>query len=197
MTRAKKSPVKVFGDSTALVSGPITIGIDPSLTGFAVSLVSVSDPGKHVTKVFTSPNKGAVRLDDIATFLDSEISWASDGHIQDVAIEGTVVRSPAASVLGEVSGVVKQMLWANWQIRPLQVPPMSLKKFVTGKGTGIQKNQMLLHTYKKFQIAFEDDNAADAYGLARFVMGSHKLAYEKEVYEKIIGSPKFRDPLPV
>jgi Holliday junction resolvasome RuvABC endonuclease subunit len=72
------------------------------------------------------------------------------------------------------------------------VPPTSLKKYVTGKGQGVPKSQMLLHVYKKWNVDITDDNAADSYALARLVSGTHTLAYEKEIYDKL-QDPKFRE----
>jgi crossover junction endodeoxyribonuclease RuvC len=169
--------------------GPVVLGIDPSLTGFAVSVVSVSNPKDQATYVYTSPRRGVQRLVDIKNTMDWLIKELT---IVDVAIEGTVVRSPSASVLGELSGVIKAYLYEEYTLFPLQVPPMSLKKFVTGKGNGVQKNQILLNVYKKWGIEFTDDNAADAYSLAMLVRGGHTLAYEKEVYAKL-DTGKFRD----
>ena len=180
--------LKRFGTFPAGL-GPVVVGIDPSLTGFAVSLVSVADPSKQATYVYTSKKRGVERLVDIKNTLH----WIlEDATVVDVAIEGTVVRSPSASVLGELSGVIKAYLFETHNLFPLQVPPMSLKKFVTGKGNGVQKNQILLHVYKKWNVEFSDDNAADAYSLARFVRGGHTLVYEKEVHTKIV-TGKFRD----
>lgn len=180
--------LKRFGTFPAGL-GPVVVGIDPSLTGFAVSLVSVADASKHATYVYTSKKRGVERLVDIKNTLH----WLlEDATVVDVAIEGTVVRSQSASVLGELSGVTKAYLFETHNLFPLQVPPMSLKKFVTGKGNGVQKNQILLHVYKKWNVEFSDDNAADAYSLARFVRGGHTLAYEKEVHNKI-NTGKFRD----
>jgi len=68
---------------------------------------------------------------------------------------------------------------------PLVVPPTSLKKYIAGKGTGIKKNQILLAVYKKWNVEFNDDNAADSYGLARIVRNQHDFEYEKEVYDKL------------
>ena len=67
-----------------------------------------------------------------------------------------------------------------------------LKKYVTGKGKGISKSQMLLNTYKKWDIEFDDDNAADSYGLAHLIAGKGHLAYEKEIYIKLL-DPKYRE----
>jgi hypothetical protein len=74
---------------------------------------------------------------------------------------------------------------------PLIIPPTTLKKYVTGAGTG-QKNQMILHTYKKWGPTFTDDNACDAYGLARLCSGDGKLAYEKAIYQQV-QSPDYRE----
>jgi hypothetical protein len=68
---------------------------------------------------------------------------------------------------------------------PLIIAPTTLKKYVTGKGTGVQKNQMLLNVYKKWGVEFTDDNAADSYGLAHLASGKGKLSYEKEIYAKV------------
>jgi hypothetical protein len=51
---------------------------------------------------------------------------------------------------------------------------------------------MLLHVYKKWNVDITDDNAADSYALARLVSGTHTLAYEKEIYDKL-QDPKFRE----
>lgn len=49
----------------------------------------------------------------------------------------------------------------------VEVAPTSLKKFVTGKGNA-KKDLMLLGVYKRWDFDTEDDNEADAYGLAQF-----------------------------
>jgi hypothetical protein len=67
-----------------------------------------------------------------------------------------------------------------------------LKKYITGKGTGVQKNQILLNVYKKWGIEFNDDNAADSYGLARIAAGMGDLTYEKEIIKKLL-DPKFKE----
>lgn len=49
----------------------------------------------------------------------------------------------------------------------VEVPPTSLKKFVCGKGNA-KKDLMLLGVYKMWDFDTENDNEADAYGLAQF-----------------------------
>jgi crossover junction endodeoxyribonuclease RuvC len=48
-----------------------------------------------------------------------------------------------------------------------EIPPTSLKKFVTGKGNA-KKDHMMLEVYKRWGFTPETDNIADAVGLAHF-----------------------------
>ena len=119
------------------------------------------------------------------------------GHkIVDVAMEGTVLASHSALVLGELSAVVKMTLWVMYgnqpELRtPLQVPPMTLKKYASGKGTS-KKQEMLLQIYKRWGVEFNDDNAADAYALARLAGSVHIDAIEKAIVEQV-SDIKYRD----
>ena len=111
--------------------------------------------------------------------------------IVDVAMEGYAYGSQMANMLGELGGMVKMTL-RDFGVYPLIVPPTNLKKYVTGKGNGLSKSQMLLYVFKKWDADITDDNAADSYALAKLVSGSHSLEYEKEVYNKL-QDPKFRE----
>lgn len=170
----------------------VAIGIDQSLTGFALSAVSVEFPNKHKTWVYKSEYRGVQRLGDIQNWLKE--MWTEFAHqgwdVQEVAMEGTVLASQSALVLGELSATVKLFLWHK-TILPLQIPPMTLKKYATGKGTA-KKQEMLLQMYKRWGVEFNDDNAADAYALARLATGSAIDAIEREIQEKI-KDPKYRD----
>jgi Holliday junction resolvasome RuvABC endonuclease subunit len=172
----------------------ITIGIDQSLTGFALSAVSVATPTEHYTEVYKSPYKGVQRLADIQNWLN--LKWTAFAYngweIKDVAMEGTVLASQSALVLGELSATVKLMLWQK-DILPLQIPPMTLKKYATGKGTA-KKQEMLLQMYKRWGVEFNDDNAADAYALARLAGGNHIGTIEAQIVEQI-KDPKYRDTI--
>mgnify|MGYP006287957505 CR=1 FL=1 len=172
----------------------VAIGIDQSLTGFALSAVSVEFPQQHKTWVFKSEFRGVQRLADIQAWLDSQLFLLKlEGNlIQDVAMEGTVLASHSALALGELSAVVKLTLWEKG-ILPLQIPPMTLKKYASGKGTA-KKQEMLLQIYKRWGVEFNDDNAADAYALGRLAAGAAIDAIERETQEKI-KDPKFRDSI--
>ena len=163
------------------------MGIDQSYSGFAVTLLTEN---RYHTRVYKSEERGIRRLNDIKRFLD-EYLVDLPCVIQDVAMEGYAFGSQMANMLGELGGMVKLSLF-DVDLYPLIVPPTSLKKYVTGKGQGIPKSQMVLHVYKKWGAEFSDDNAADSYALAQLVSGQRTLAYEKEIYDKLQDS-KFRE----
>ena len=114
-------------------------------------------------------------------------------------MEAPVRMSHSALMSGELFCAVRLTLRAVYGPScagyPVQCPPSTLKKYVTGQGTKVAKNMMLLHTYKKWGVTFNDDNAADSYGLARIASKSADLAYEKAVL-KTLSDPKFRDKTP-
>lgn len=185
----------------------MALGIDQSLTGFALSAVSIEDPSKHTTWVYKSDKRGVSRLSDIRWWLmDKFDEIAKIGDIQEIAMEGTVLMSHSALVLGELAAVVKLSCWDYFDgnlnryipypdhLRtPLQIPPMTLKKYATGKGNA-KKQEMLLQMYKRWGVEFTNDNAADAYALGRMAAGSHIDAVETQIVEQI-KDLKYRDSL--
>lgn len=187
-----------------LISGVITIGIDQSLTGFAMTAMNVSIPMSYETWVFKSEYRGVKRLSDISGWMIRKIDWLVHEQgcfIQEIAMEGTVLASQSALVLGELAATVKLALWDYFMdydhqdhLRvPLQIPPMTLKKYAAGKGNA-KKQEMLMQIYKRWGIEFNDDNAADSYALARLASGSAIDAIEKAVVEQI-KDLKYRDSL--
>jgi len=158
---------------------PVYMGIDQSYSGFATTILA--EDGAYQTRVAKFDGQGVERLQAIRFYIESLLCR----NITDFAMEGYAFGSQMANMLGELGGVVKLAVYGEFGIKPLIVPPTSLKKYVTGKGTGVQKNQMLLYVYKKWNVEFRDDNAADSYALAKLVSGTGSLAYEKEVYDKL------------
>lgn len=178
-----KNP-KVFENGLTEKS-KVFMGIDQSYSGFAVALIFESS---YRVEVYKSELKGTDRLKDIQRYLREIIAGY---EVQDVAMEGYAYGVQMAHMAGELGGMVKLTL-LEYGIYPLIVAPSMLKKYVTGKGTGVQKNQMLLNIYKKWGIEFTDDNAADAYALAKLASGGAETAYEKEVVKKLQDG-KFRN----
>jgi Holliday junction resolvasome RuvABC endonuclease subunit len=174
----------------------IAIGIDQSLTGFAFTAVSVNDPSQFDTWVYKSPYNGVQRLNDISHWMRGKFMLLSGHNIVDIAMEGTVLASHSALVLGELSATVKLTIWIVFNNQPhlktpLQIPPMTLKKYATGKGTS-KKQEMLMQIYKRWHIEFNDDNAADSYALARLAGKLSVDAAERAVVDQIL-DVKYRD----
>lgn len=173
-------------ESSKPISSEAYIGIDPSLTGFAVCALDAHD--QYSIRVFTPRTRGAERLLEIKDQLALFLAYY---NILDVAMEGTVVHSNSASVLGEISGVVKEYLFREHSTAPMNVPPMSLKKFVCGQASGVSKSQIMMSLLKRYDVELPDDNAADAYGIARIVRGVATNTVETDVIMKL-QDPKYR-----
>lgn len=173
----------------------VTIGIDQSLTGFALTALSIYEPLKYRTWVYKSPYFGVERLVDIRQFLIDHFDYLSEKNvIKDIAMEGTVLASHSALVLGELSALVKVSIYDYFDEDlkfPLMIPPMTLKKYAAGKGNA-KKQEMLLQMYKRWGVEFSDDNAADSYALARLAAGIAEGKIEEAVVEQIT-DPKYRD----
>jgi Holliday junction resolvasome RuvABC endonuclease subunit len=195
---------KVFDGG--LMDGPVTIGIDQSLTGFAITALNIDKPEAYETWVYKSPKFGVQRLADIRWWMTDKFDFldSQQCRVKDIAMEGTVLASHSALKLGELAGLVKLTIWDYFDgnlysvvpyedhIRtPLQVPPMTLKKYAAGKGNA-KKQEMLMQIYKRWGIEFNDDNAADSYALARLAAGISISEIEKAVVEQMKDS-KYRD----
>ena len=177
---------------------PVFIGIDQSLTGFALSAINHKNPKEHITWVYKSPYFGVQRLADIRIFLQEHFDYFNENknEILDIAMEGTVLASQAALVLGELSATVRLTIYDYFEDHrkfPLKVPPMTLKKYAAGKGNA-KKQEMLLQVYKRWGMEFLDDNAADAYALARLVSKTSLNEVEKAVVTQM-SDLKYRDQM--
>lgn len=181
--------VKIFESGTPSDT-PVYVGIDQSYSGFAITVMN--ETGSRTT-VYKSEYRGVDRLQDIRSHISDVLSpYHQACPIKDIAIEGYAFGSQMANMLGELGGLVKLSLRDNFDIYPLIIPPTVLKKYVTGKGQGVSKSQIMLHVYKKWGVELNDDNAADSFALAHLVSGKASLVYEKEIYDKV-QDPKYRE----
>lgn len=139
------------------------VGLDQSYTGFGYSANGISKK-----KLFpkTKYPKPVDRLFAVEEWLEE---WLRSLYpISLVAMEGYANAAKfGREMAGELGWAVKRSIFVTTGQHPLIVPPNSLKKFVTGKGSG-GKNVMLLHVHKKWGEEFSDDNVADAYALEKF-----------------------------
>jgi len=101
-----------------------------------------------------------------------------------VGIEGLAFMAKKTTALAQLAALnylVRHKLY-GWKIPFVIVAPMTLKKFVTGKGKG-DKNLMLLEVYKKWSVDIKNDNEADAFGLARLMEYAVDQRQEKPIKE--------------
>lgn len=166
----------------------VAIGIDQSYSGFGMSVLG--QDGSHLTTVTAFKGRGVARLREIQRHV-ADVMYDYDGAVTDVAMEGYAYGSQMANMAGELGAAVKLALF-EYDVYPLIVPPTTLKKYVTGKGNAGGKGQIMLNVYKKWGVEMLDDNAADAYGLARIAACLHTNLYERDVLD-MLQDPKYRE----
>lgn len=97
--------------------------------------------------------------------------------------------------IAEFTAVVKTRLYSilPWE-NIWYSSPQTLKKFIMGKGNA-DKSLILKEIYRKYNMDFNNDNEADAYGLTRILWSMHNedfnpLKYEVDVFKAIRKSNK-------
>lgn len=148
------------------------VGIDPSLTG--TGLIILNDNAEIIEQQLISTKHDSSNIYDIEVrilqIIDKisfilniknlygiymeNISWASKGE--------------AFAQLASLNYAIRVFLYQN-KILYNVIPPTSLKKYVANSGSA-KKNLMLKEVYKRWGVDLNDDNLADAYGLARMAL---------------------------
>lgn len=169
--------------------------IDPSLSGFAVSLFelipTVSPPALVRVDGFVLETKAAEFLGPIARidYLRDQVEVLRKKHgIEAVAMEGYSFGSTnGREAAGELGGLIKWTLWLAG-VTIWIVPPTTLKKFITGKGTA-RKEMMIKEVFKRWGYEAADNNDCDAYALGRFLAAYFQRAeLSKEVQKVLAGA---------
>lgn len=144
------------------------VGLDLSLT--ATGLIVLDNKKKIIEqKIISTSSKNSCesRINEIIENISFISNIVSLGGFN---IEGLSFASSGHSIL-ELAGLhysVRHFFYKN-NISFNIVPPTSLKKFVSGKGN-VKKEVMLKEVYKRWNVDFNDNNLADAYGLARMAL---------------------------
>lgn len=138
------------------------LGIDPSLTSTGVCRLNRDQYEVSCIKI-----KGSDGVARLWALKQRVLQQLQDFRPDLVVIEGYSFGSKGRGVfqLAEWGGVLRLALYESG-FRTLEVPPTSLKKYVTGKGNS-PKEQMILGAYKKFGVEFASNDECDAYCLAR------------------------------
>ncbi len=154
-------------DESAAMSAttPVVIGLDLSLTGTGFA-------GPDGTKVFRSTGHKGDTLDQRADRLTALLFDVLDA-IDDWNVDLVTIEQPSFGQSRGSSGAVTDRAGLWWLIvhalhsrgiAVAEVPPATLKKYVTGKGNA-GKGLIAAHLVKRFDVLIEDDNAADAFAL--------------------------------
>lgn len=146
------------------------IGLDQSYSGFGV--VKLDNEGDTQTQLWKFPPKGSdgMRLGDIYVILVTFFTQCQNAYDEvHVAMEGYANgRTFNREKMGELGGIVKMSHATVFGTDPTILPPTSLKKFVTGKGTA-SKDDMVSAVQSKWSKDVTNNNIADAYGLAVYM----------------------------
>lgn len=141
------------------------LGIDQSLR--STGLVVLPEAGNQAVELHTiQPKKlsGAARLRYLRDGIrDVVIQYVG---LRYACIEGYAMQSVNRSFdLGEVGGIVRLCLY-DTGLEFTVVPPTTLKKFASGKGTA-DKEAMRQGVKERWQVDIPQDDACDAYALAQ------------------------------
>lgn len=175
----------------------------PSVAGLDLSLrapgmcVLIGDPrgrigdGLEAQSALVRYGEDVVGPERLSTICDAIWSWLRSrglGKPGDLyVLEGYGFASQMAHSLGELGGCMRREIWESGG-NILIIPPTTLKKFLTGKGSS-EKNVIMKTVYKNWSFDVDDDNQCDAFGCALLGLLSQTssegwTAYEHELLTK-------------
>lgn len=144
------------------------VGFDQSYSGFGIVILTPVESKSFLWK-FPPTGSDGMRLGDIYASLVTLLTRIQDTYDEvHVAMEGYANgKTFNREKMGELGGVVKLAHATVFGFDPEIVPPTTLKKFVTGKGTA-SKDDMIAAVNSKWDTTVTNNNIADAYGLAEY-----------------------------
>lgn len=160
------------------------VGLDLSLTGTGVTILKDST---HVcsTTIRSRPPKVATpeaEIERLNIIIESVVEYLKKGLGEAprlVVIEGLAFSARNTTAVMQLAGLSymtrSRLLKEEWPF--LVVAPTTLKKYITGKGNS-PKELMLLEVYRRYGIAFLDNNQCDSFGLA--LIGNEMFSSEKQ-----------------
>jgi len=157
-----------------MIENKLFVGIDPSLNATGITIINNNFDIIDKKLISTKKKDENYDIEKRIIFITSTISNFLENHLKDLKltlIEGISYGSTGdgAAQLAALNYYIRIFLYQK-NIPYKEIPPTTLKKFVTGVGN-CKKNLMLKEVYKKWGVDFTDDNICDSYGLAR--LGQH------------------------
>ena len=144
------------------------VGIDPSMTSTGLIILD-ENYDMAVMKIISSDIKdlNEVRIQQIGREILLSLNRLQK-DIEMVCLEGISFGSSGRGVAQQagLNYYISILLIEN-NYDYMRCEPTKLKKFVTGKGQ-CKKDLMLMKTFKKWGVEFDNSDLCDAYGLARY-----------------------------
>lgn len=173
----------------------LVLGLDASYGGFGLAAMDPITGHADLVTLKFKPEKfgeGIERLMAIEGALAAHFkAWQEAGEITHVCLEGYASNAKfRREQAGELGAIVKRTLLGMFGEPvgfPTLVAPTLLKKFVCGRGDA-PKDSIKKDVLRKWGRDIDDNNAADAYGLARLakaLLCGTELAYEQQVLDKL------------
>lgn len=173
----------------------VIVGVDLSLRGTGLVAVRCDDMGAKLGNGLEVLRTLRLHTDadeiagfDRLAFIESAVLqfYTSAGDVTAVAFEGAGLASQQAHSLGALHGIVKLALW-RLGASMFDIPPSTLKKFVTGKGHS-EKQVVMKRVLTRWGFDDDDDNVCDAFaccmaGVALF--GAVEPPQRKEIVKKV------------
>ena len=173
------------------------MGIDPSLTGFAVCVAE--SPTDFKTERWTSHFLGtgiAARIDRMLPLVENVMEVVDKYNPSVICIEGYSFGSNVSGVTErvELGGILRADLVNDNRAALYEVAPTTLKKFCTGTGKG-DKVAMIACMTKRWGVEFFDSDRYDAYGLTRMALCLAELVEpesdaQRQAIESVLRGPK-------
>lgn len=163
-----------------LVQDGIYVGCDQSISG--TGLVAVDTDGQYISHRLvkggeaSAPMQALERIINIFQDMYQWINSLKDDKVPCVVLEDFAFsQANQMALLGGLGYHIRVMLrQTGWNFSAC--PTGTLKKIVVGKGNA-NKSAMILGVYKRWAFETEDDNIADAFGLAKIAW----MAYAKPI----------------
>jgi Holliday junction resolvasome RuvABC endonuclease subunit len=166
LSEIKPAWIKEFG---TLDKGPNYVGIDPSLSAFAIVAVTPTSHYGQLIKVPPSLWMGE-RLVVYQHLIEAFFASIAEPDLVFVEGPGYGGHATSAWALGGLNGALAIAAWhAQVDYRLVSLQPSTLKKYITNNGNA-KKNTIVREVFKVWEFDALDDNCADAFGLAQAAM---------------------------
>lgn len=177
------------------------VGVDPSLTNTAVAIWSPEDKAPADVRCFPSKNVGRLafqRMQRCESILSRIMGFLEGKEIAAVFLEGYSFASndSGSKFTTEFGGLLRWHLMDTVEHGNLlyEVAPTTLKKFITGSGSG-SKQGVIAHVSANYGVIFKTDDEYDAWSLCR--LGAAALKWiptnnkaQAESVERVLEGPK-------